>query len=219
MFDLEEAIADWREQMLAAGIKAPVPLDELELHLREEIERQMEAGMNGQAAFKLALQQLGHPWAVRDEFKKAEAATAAARAWKQKQSLLLAITGLISLYDCAVLLFRLGDFSEATPGQQISGFAAVAAFNLFLWGGRWILSILPVVRVRRTREAISISACALLILWGVLFMRVILPRQELTMSQLFVVLLWGFFPPAGIGIGLLWGLGNAAGKRASPADA
>ncbi len=30
MFDLENAIADWRRQMLAAGIQTPVPLEELE---------------------------------------------------------------------------------------------------------------------------------------------------------------------------------------------
>ena len=32
MFDLEQAIADWRRQMLAAGIKTPVPLEELKSH-------------------------------------------------------------------------------------------------------------------------------------------------------------------------------------------
>jgi hypothetical protein len=36
MFDLEQAIADWREQMLAAGVKTPVPLVELESHLLDE---------------------------------------------------------------------------------------------------------------------------------------------------------------------------------------
>jgi hypothetical protein len=41
MFNLEQAIADWRQQMLAAGIKTPVPLEELENHLREENEQQM----------------------------------------------------------------------------------------------------------------------------------------------------------------------------------
>ena len=45
MFDLEKAIADWRRQMLAAGIKTPVPLEELESHLREEIEQQMKSGL------------------------------------------------------------------------------------------------------------------------------------------------------------------------------
>jgi len=41
MFDLEEKIAEWRRQMLVAGIKTPAPLDELEGHLREEIELQI----------------------------------------------------------------------------------------------------------------------------------------------------------------------------------
>ena len=34
MFDLEKSITRWREQMLAAGIKTPSPLEELENHLR-----------------------------------------------------------------------------------------------------------------------------------------------------------------------------------------
>lgn len=37
MFDLEQSIAEWRRQMLAAGIKTPVPLEDLEIHLREWI--------------------------------------------------------------------------------------------------------------------------------------------------------------------------------------
>jgi|SRR5437867_1623996 len=32
---LEKAIAEWRRQMLAAGVKTPVPLDELGSHLRD----------------------------------------------------------------------------------------------------------------------------------------------------------------------------------------
>jgi hypothetical protein len=74
MFDLEQAIANWRRQMQSAGIKAPAPLDELELHLREEIERQMDAGMNGQAAFENAIQSMGQPATLQHEFAKAGAA-------------------------------------------------------------------------------------------------------------------------------------------------
>ena len=55
MFDLEQAIAEWREQMFAAGIKSPVPLEELEIHLREEIERQMKSGLSEQNAFDFAV--------------------------------------------------------------------------------------------------------------------------------------------------------------------
>jgi hypothetical protein len=72
MFDLEQDIADWRKQMLAAGIKTPVPLDELEIHLREEIERQMKSGLDGQNAFGISVQQIGQPEMLNREFKRSE---------------------------------------------------------------------------------------------------------------------------------------------------
>jgi hypothetical protein len=40
MFDLEKSIPEWRQKMFAAGISA-VALEELESHLREEIEQQI----------------------------------------------------------------------------------------------------------------------------------------------------------------------------------
>jgi len=46
--NFEENISAWRRQMLDAGIKTPVPLDELEIHLREEIEQRMKSGMEEQ---------------------------------------------------------------------------------------------------------------------------------------------------------------------------
>ena len=70
MFDLEQTIADWRKQMLAAGIKTPVPLEELEIHLREEIERQMKLRANEQQAFEFAVQEIGNAKVLKDEFKK-----------------------------------------------------------------------------------------------------------------------------------------------------
>jgi hypothetical protein len=72
MFDLEKAIADWRRQMLADGIKTPVPLEELESHLREDIERQMKSGSNEQKAFEVSIQRIGQPQAIKREFKKME---------------------------------------------------------------------------------------------------------------------------------------------------
>ena len=70
MFDLEQAIADWRQQMLAAGIQSPAPLEELENHLREEIERRLKSGLEGQMAFEIAAQQMGQASAIKREFKK-----------------------------------------------------------------------------------------------------------------------------------------------------
>jgi hypothetical protein len=72
MFSLEKSIADWREQMLAAGIKTPVPLEELEIHFREEIERQIKSdlSLNEQEAFNSAVQKIGQGKVLKNEFKK-----------------------------------------------------------------------------------------------------------------------------------------------------
>jgi hypothetical protein len=71
MFNLEQSIAEWRQQMLAAGIKTPVPLEELEIHLREEIEQQMKLGLSGQDAFNSTVQKIGEAGLLKAEFKKA----------------------------------------------------------------------------------------------------------------------------------------------------
>jgi hypothetical protein len=70
MFDLEKSIADWRNQMLTAGIKTPAPLEELEIHLREDIEQQMQFGSDVEKAFESAVQKIGRANVLKMEFKK-----------------------------------------------------------------------------------------------------------------------------------------------------
>jgi len=70
MFNLEQSIAEWRRQMLAAGLKTPTPLDELEVHLREDM-RVLLATKEAEAlAFHLAVSRLGNPDPLRTEFNK-----------------------------------------------------------------------------------------------------------------------------------------------------
>ena len=71
MFDLEQSIADWREQMLAAGIKSPVPLEELETHLREDVEEWMHSGVTAQQAFETTVRQIGQGEMLQPEFARA----------------------------------------------------------------------------------------------------------------------------------------------------
>ena len=70
MFNLEQSIVAWRKQMLAAGIQAPVPLEELESHLREEIEWQLRSGESEPMAFAAAVQQIGGSAVLKPEFAK-----------------------------------------------------------------------------------------------------------------------------------------------------
>ena len=86
MFNLEKAISDWRRQMLSAGIKTPVPLKELESHLREEIERHVKSGLDGQQTFEIAIQKIGKADLLNDEFQKVHGAKEM-RDWKLKQIL------------------------------------------------------------------------------------------------------------------------------------
>jgi len=58
--------------MLAAGIKTPVPLEELEGHLREDIEQQVKAGVSEQQAFEGSASQVGQAEVLKKEFIRAK---------------------------------------------------------------------------------------------------------------------------------------------------
>lgn len=70
MFNLERSVAAWRAQMLAAGIKTPAPLGELEIHLREEIEQSRKSGLSERKAFEIAVRKIGQGHVLKGEFKK-----------------------------------------------------------------------------------------------------------------------------------------------------
>jgi hypothetical protein len=70
MFNLDKAITDWRRRMVTAGIKTPEVLDELESHLRDEVEQQLRSGVSEEHAFEIALQRIGQTDALQTEFQK-----------------------------------------------------------------------------------------------------------------------------------------------------
>jgi len=69
MFDLEQAIAEWRQQMLDAGIQSSA-LDELENHLRADIERRAGSEADHQRTFAASAGTIGAPPQIAAEFKK-----------------------------------------------------------------------------------------------------------------------------------------------------
>src|SRR5512135_1001318 len=68
MFDLETTIAEWRRQMIAAGLRNPEALDELESHLRDDVEQQVFSGINEARAFELAVRRIGEAVELKREF-------------------------------------------------------------------------------------------------------------------------------------------------------
>jgi hypothetical protein len=70
MFSLEKAMGQWRQQMAATGIKKGEALDELESHLRDDIQQQTRAGLTARQAFETAVERIGGATALKTEFAK-----------------------------------------------------------------------------------------------------------------------------------------------------
>jgi hypothetical protein len=206
MFKLEAAIAAWRKEMRAGGIKSPAALEELEAHLREEIERHVSAERGEEAAFAAAVRSIGPAHALGEEFAKVEGAREA-RQWQLFENLFLgAVVGMPLMVGCMALVIRNGTFADMTAGQKGFSLAAAAAFSLLAMGMRWSCGRFPVVRTNRIRDAVLVPVLA----WVLAMAFIYLPRCELTVAQSGVVALWTF-APFGIVIGWLWG--NATAER------
>jgi hypothetical protein len=202
--------------MLAAGIQTPVPLEELEIHLREDIAQQMKTGSNQQDAFTSAVQKLGSAHTVQTEFMKVDK-THSALKWKLMEIGLTLATILVPLLFGGIVLKR-ASFIDMTAAEELSSLAALAAFSLLAWSGRLGHRFLPVIQNRRIRDAILFSCCAPLMLWWIVFLNFIVPRHDFTMGELMVTLFWALFPTMGVCIGLLWGIETAARKEIERPD-
>jgi len=212
MFDLEKAITEWRKQMQSAGIKSPAPLEELELHLREEIQQQATSGLNEQQSFELAAQKIGRPRAVRNEFQKIGGVTDETRQkfWRAYFIVFPIINSVLCLY-CLLK-------AEMSPALRTSGFIATALAAGFLWMAPNLHKYLPLVRSKRTRMVLQIVPLLAWMICGCVFVNLVLPLLNPTMGQIVVIFIWLLTPTAVMGA-LGYGLDEAARKQTEPANA
>lgn len=139
MFDLEQSIVEWRRQMLAAGIKNPVPLKELESHLREDVERQIRGGTEAAQAFQRAVQRIGQGDGLQREFEKlADAKRKRTRELMRRWSV---IAGIGFIYPMVAWSWWLGvrEGKFEITWVEILLLAGVAAPTNFIRTG-WALS-------------------------------------------------------------------------------
>ncbi len=159
MFNLEQSIAEWRKQMLAAGINKPALVEELESHLREEIERRIKAGINVQNAFEIATQQIGEAGGIKAEFGKIDADRVSRPlvliAWGSFiVSFFLPACNQLWGWQCAVL--------SATSIKWSVGLALMTPANLFMVAS--VFLILRYSQKNRTMKWLRFSSLATLIL-------------------------------------------------------
>jgi hypothetical protein len=202
MFDLDAAISNWRRQMAAGGIKTPAVLDELESHLLEDLERQMQSGIAGQTAFDSAVKKIGPAGVLINEFRKSNSTAAALEKLMMTVAALFVAFGIF--LTSATMILCYGSF-----GERFAGFSALGALLLAVFGLPHATSFLPVIPNKRKRLTIEI-ACLLLGFGATTFyMQIILPVFDIRRDGMIpAVGFWGLLPIA-IGLGLAAGFERA----------
>jgi hypothetical protein len=195
MFELDQAVAEWRQRMIAGGIKSPVPLDELENHLREDIQNQILLGATAEQAFATAAKQMGDAHGLNREFEKVSEESP-----KRKRMRAASIVGgtafaYAAVFGTWIFARRAGKF-EITITESFFIFGSMAATIFFGFMGRHAAKFLPAVTDLRLQSAATVAAFflgtgLLRLVWGCL------TPDSLVHTQ--IVLLWTMSPILGFG--------------------
>jgi len=192
MFDLEKSIADWRQQMLAAGIKSPMPLEELENHLREDIAERKKSGLSEPLAFAWAVQRIGSADTLNAEFLKCSG-----RKERRDQLLKRFMLGYFSVAYGAIKLMGIHAFfkSDMSLAWRLAGWADIAFFALIvvsLLGWRWSRRAFPVIPSQRVRRAVGVGFSLIGLASLMALRNFILPNSQLAQGAGLVMVLWFF---------------------------
>jgi len=162
MFNLDQAISEWRQKMAAGGIKTSVVLDELESHLREDAERLAKSGvLSAEEAFRVAESRIGQSELLRAEFAKIDPLREAR--WVRMIGIGCGVFAVLTmLWFAPWMLFA----HELTASERVLGWTPVALtlFSVVSW--RFSYRFLPVIRSRRAR-VIAGFVCGLVSLGGI----------------------------------------------------
>lgn len=218
MFNLEQSIAEWRQQMLAAGIQTPVPLEELESHLREDVERRTKSGMTSQEAFDFAIQQIGQAGILRKEFGKVgETMSARVRKFNFAMckwvAILLGLTGLDMLIASPRVPFH----------ERLSPSGAFVSVALIFWSWRFAYGFFPVLS-KRMRIIVSFLCIILSCLCAVLVLHLVLPSvnsiDQLNHASFQVIAeaAWIMLLPLSLALSIVYALEEAAYRKTAMSD-
>lgn len=206
MFNLNQSIAEWRKRMAAGGIKTPAVLDELENHLREDVQRQVESGADEKNSFQAAEQRIGKSDLLKAEFAKVAGAKEA-RAGK----VIGVACGLFALPLSLLAVPTFLTARELPTTLRLLGLAAVILTFLSIASWRFSYRFLPVIRNRSMRSITAIgcglAGLAWLILFGALLPTVLVPHWFVGADSASGD---GLRPAFAMGVSLLWALALTA---------
>jgi hypothetical protein len=225
MFNLDHAITEWQKQMLAAGIKTPVPLEELEIHLREDIAQQMQSGLSAQPAFGIAVKKIGQAPELKREFKKISGPMEMQKIIKLAGVICVAVALPCQLFTCSPIVFAFL-FAHGLRLSFMMRMLALAvlvipvAITVLSW--RYNHKLLPVIRNQPFRRAVGIVCYVGCLLW-IRFVLLHLPKsvaENFSLGNFLLVtfLLGSEWTVMAILGGVGHGLEKAAAKKTEPVD-
>lgn len=196
--------------MIAGGIKTPVPLEELESHLREDVERQMQLGVSAEPAFHRAVEDIGSGEKLEQEFAKVrELKRMRTRQVLRRWS---AIAGTALVYSTLATVWFIGvrqGTLQITWSEVALAAGAIIPMIGFGWAGNSLAKYLPV-----STQGVSLAAAFGVIILGAaslrLFWNTITPAN-LVHTQ--IILLWTLSPLVGVGNGLSAWVDNCTTKQ------
>ena len=153
--------------MLAAGIKTPVPLEELEIHLREDIAQQIQAGWNAQRVFEIAVKKIGPASEIKNEFQKIGAVMNMQKIIKMAGAICVAVALFCPLFMFLPCL-QARELGLMTRMLALGVYGVTAAISVLSW--KYNHEFLPVIHnqtLRRTVGLVCFAACLLWMRFGV----------------------------------------------------
>jgi hypothetical protein len=205
-FKLDEAIANWRNQIAAQGLKSREVLDELESHLREAMERRIRAGEEASKAFELATREIGEASALRKEFAKANTTRSAVEKLMLAACVVL-MAFIVFLGAAAVVLC----FTSLTD-RIVSGAGMVATLMAACFWSRAV-PFLPTITDKRVRIFLSLSCILAGIGFATFYCQVILQRFGQPYDHQIAAAGFWMLLPVAAGLGLGCGLDLAGHKH------
>jgi hypothetical protein len=196
MFNLNQAVTKWRQRMAAGGIRNPAVLDELESHLREDLERQTRSGANVEQAFHLAAERIGSADELKREFEKMQDLERnRTRTLLRRWSLVAGIGFVYSLMSVTWYLGARAGKMEITWPEIALALGVIAPMAMLGWAGRAIAKVLPVIN----ENLVIVVAFAALFLGALLFRMFFDLAAPANLVHLQILMLWLLSPTLGFG--------------------
>jgi hypothetical protein len=181
MFNLKQAITEWRRKMSAAGLGTPEVLDELENHLREDVGALVSAGTPEMQAFETAVARIGSPGSVGAEFKRMESTsggpvTIGSLLW-------LAASAVLAIFLLRGLIAgKLSPLLSAHIFTLTTGYGAAfltGAFGIYYVCCRWSRNLFPARQQALSRAVLLSSLLSVALVTVGVLLGMIWSRQNL----------------------------------------